>query len=105
MAHTCLPLKRSSNFRTSNTDPLCRPWAPLQRLSAVPALSYFTPGFFLIALRLAPRPPPYGTPRLQDTWQSLVLLATYAAINAATVWLFVKRPFTFGDGTVGRFMW
>ena len=31
--------------------------------------------------------------------------AGYAAVNAAALWLFLRRPFAAPDGSVGRFMW
>ena len=35
----------------------------------------------------------------------LVTLVGYLALNAVTVYVFLHRSFTWGDGTVGRFMW
>lgn len=59
------------------------------------ARRYFTPGFYLIALHLpAPR-------ALQLSLQLLL----FAAINAATLYLFVFRPFVWPDGSTARFMW
>jgi hypothetical protein len=67
---------------------------PLSWLAPAPR-RYFTPGFFLAALRL---PPP-------STRACVALLASYAAVNAATGYLFLHRPFAYADGSVGRFMW
>ncbi|KAG2448493.1 hypothetical protein HYH02_006384 [Chlamydomonas schloesseri] len=58
-------------------------------------LRYFTPGFFLLALHL---PPPTAL-------QAAGLAATYAAVDAATMGMFLYRPFTFADGSVARFLW
>ncbi|KAG2444946.1 hypothetical protein HXX76_001682 [Chlamydomonas incerta] len=58
-------------------------------------LRYFTPGFFLLALHL---PPP-------SRLQAAGLAATYLAVDAATMALFLYRPYTFADGSVARFLW
>jgi alpha-1,2-glucosyltransferase len=56
---------------------------------------YFTAPFALAVLHL---PPP---PRAL----SLAVAAAYCAVNAATLAVFALRPYTWGDGTVARFMW
>ena len=66
---------------------------------------YFTVPWFLHMLRpgsvlyvdAAGRPPAMA--------RKLVTLVGYLALNAVTVYVFLYRSFTWGDGTVGRFMW
>ncbi|KAG2482556.1 hypothetical protein HYH03_018515 [Edaphochlamys debaryana] len=58
-------------------------------------LRYFTPGLFLAAMRLRPPSP----------LQAGALLATYAVVDAGSMFLFLRRPFIFADGSVARFMW
>ena len=66
---------------------------------------YFTVPWFLHMLRpgsvlyvdAAGRPPAMAL--------KLVTLVGYLALNAVTVYVFLHRSFTWGDGTVGRFMW
>ncbi|GFR39704.1 hypothetical protein Agub_g183, partial [Astrephomene gubernaculifera] len=48
-------------------------------------LRYFTPGFYLIALQLEP----------PTRLQALAMLALYGVVNAATMYLFLYRPYTF----------
>ena len=56
---------------------------------------YFTVPFVLLALHM--RPP--------GAWQLAAMGAAYAAVDAATVYMFLFRPFTWPDGSVARFMW
>ncbi|PNH01580.1 putative Dol-P-Glc:Glc(2)Man(9)GlcNAc(2)-PP-Dol alpha-1,2-glucosyltransferase, partial [Tetrabaena socialis] len=58
-------------------------------------LRYFTPGLYLAALRLEP----------PTRLQAAIMLAAFAAVNAVTMYLFLRRPYTFADGSVARFMW
>lgn len=79
------------------------PWAALFALATclvlVPAhlieFRYYTIPFYVLLLNL--RPP---TAR-----QLALLVAGYAAVNAATLWVFVARPFAWPDGSVARFLW
>lgn len=59
------------------------------------ACRYFTPGFLMVALHMQPPTRP----------QLLATIALYVAIDAATMFLFIKRPFHWPDGSVARFMW
>lgn len=56
---------------------------------------YFTAPLLLLALHMP-------APTRQEAW---LVLATYAAINAATLHLFLARPFAWADGSEARFMW
>jgi alpha-1,2-glucosyltransferase len=56
---------------------------------------YFTVPFVLLALHMRPPAP----------WQLAATGAAYAAVDAATVYVFLFRPFTWPDGSVARFMW
>ena len=56
---------------------------------------YFTVPFVLLALHMLPPTP----------WQLAAMGAAYAAVDAATVYMFLFRPFTWPDGSVARFMW
>eukprot|EP00879_Flechtneria_rotunda_P011023 GHRR01011518.1.p1 GENE.GHRR01011518.1~~GHRR01011518.1.p1 ORF type:complete len:514 (+),score=169.48 GHRR01011518.1:1021-2562(+) len=56
---------------------------------------YFTVPFVLAVLHM---PPP---PRAL----SLLVLAGYCCVNAVTLWVFSKRPYTWADGSTARFMW
>ncbi|KXZ55170.1 hypothetical protein GPECTOR_3g317 [Gonium pectorale] len=56
---------------------------------------YFTPGFYMLALRLAP----------PNELQAGATLVTYCQINALTMYLFLFRPFRWVDGSVARFLW
>jgi alpha-1,2-glucosyltransferase len=56
---------------------------------------YFTVPFVLLALHMAPPEP----------WQLAATGAGYAAVDAATVYMFLFRPFAWPDGSVARFMW
>ncbi len=38
-------------------------------------------------------------------WPALAILGLQSAVNAATLYIFVMRPFTWPDGSVARFMW
>ena len=38
-------------------------------------------------------------------WPALAILVLHSAINAATLYIFVMRPFAWADGSVARFMW
>ncbi|WIA31287.1 hypothetical protein OEZ86_002189 [Tetradesmus obliquus] len=68
-------------------------------LSLAPAwlleFRYFTTAFALAVLHM-PVPPV----RL-----SLLVVAGYCCVNAATLWVFARRPYTWGDGSLARFMW
>ena len=37
--------------------------------------------------------------------QLALLLASYAAVNAGTLYVFLLRPFQAPDGSTARFMW
>ena len=37
--------------------------------------------------------------------RTVAAIALYAAVNAATIGIFIYRPFTWVDGTTARFMW
>lgn len=56
---------------------------------------YFTVPFVLLALHMRPPAP----------WQLAAMGAAYAAVDAATIYMFLFRPFTWPDGSVARFMW
>lgn len=58
---------------------------------------YFTVPVFVAALQL--QPPRHGPRPL------LLQLSAFATINAATLYTFCERPFTWPDGSVARFMW
>ncbi|GLI60555.1 hypothetical protein VaNZ11_002713 [Volvox africanus] len=58
-------------------------------------LRYFTPGFFMVALHLEP----------PTRLQAAVMVSMYGAINLATMYMFLYRPFEFADGSVARFIW
>jgi hypothetical protein len=36
---------------------------------------------------------------------SLAVLMLHVVVNAATVYVFAFRPFTWADGSIARFMW
>jgi hypothetical protein len=36
---------------------------------------------------------------------SLLVVAASCCVNMVTLWVFAKRPYTWGDGSVARFMW
>ncbi|KAF8057743.1 ALG10 [Scenedesmus sp. PABB004] len=57
-------------------------------------LRYFTAPFALAVLHLPPPPPRAAA----------AVAAAFLAVNAATLWVFARRPFTWGDGSVARFM-
>ena len=38
-------------------------------------------------------------------WTLQSILVVYLAVNAATLWVFLHKPFEAPDGSVGRFMW
>ncbi len=57
---------------------------------------YYTAGLLLLALHL-PRP---------SRGAALLVLGTCALVNAATMWLFLFRPFAWGEEPLRqRFMW
>lgn len=56
---------------------------------------YFTAPFAMAVLHL-PAPP-----RLA----SFLTAAAYCVVNAATLYVFAMRPYTWSDGSVARFMW
>jgi alpha-1,2-glucosyltransferase len=56
---------------------------------------YFTTPFFLVFLHMR-------TPRPR---QLAGIVALFAAADAATLYLFLARPFAWPDGSVARFMW
>ena len=37
--------------------------------------------------------------------QLLTSIAIFAAMNAATIYMFLYRPFAWPDGSLARFMW
>ena len=43
-------------------------------------------------------------PRRSETQLKLTVLGLLA-VNAVTIYVFLYRPFTWGDGTEARFMW
>lgn len=44
--------------------------------------------------------------RLQQPQAQLCFtVAAYALVNAATLYVFLMKPFTWVDGTLARFMW
>ena len=57
---------------------------------------YFVLPFFMAALHS----PAFGRAKMQ----AFPLLLS-AAVNAATLYLFLFRPFTWPDGSTARFMW
>lgn len=56
---------------------------------------YFTVPFYLLFLHMR-------TPSVRALAATVAL---FAAANAATLWLFLARPFSWLDGTAARFMW
>ena len=64
-------------------------------LCLLPPFRYFTPGFMLLMLHM--RPP--------SNLQLLVTLSLYAAVDAATLYIFLEKTFEWSDGTTARFMW
>lgn len=56
---------------------------------------YFTAPFALAVLHIpAPR-----------KLQSMVTAAAFVFVNAVTLYVFVAKPYTWGDGSIARFMW
>ncbi|TMW60727.1 hypothetical protein Poli38472_000769 [Pythium oligandrum] len=41
----------------------------------------------------------------QSKWHLLLVIAAYSVVNAATIYIFLYRPYTWVDGTIARFMW
>ena len=42
----------------------------------------------------------------ERSWRSLALTAAlFAAVDAAAVYVFLRRPFAWPDGSTARFMW
>jgi alpha-1,2-glucosyltransferase len=58
-------------------------------------LRYFTVPAFLAVLHLPPAP----------RGRVLAQCAAFAAVDAATLYLFTQRPFLWPDGSTARFMW
>ncbi len=58
-------------------------------------LRYFTMPFYMLFLHMRTPPP--------AALAAIVLL--FAAANAATIYLFLARPYAWPDGSVARFMW
>ena len=56
---------------------------------------YFTTPALLLLLHLRAPPPPVLA----------ACVALFAAVNAATIYVFLFRPFPWGDGTIARFIW
>lgn len=56
---------------------------------------YFTIPLIMLALHIQP-------PTVRQT---AVAAVAWAAVNAATVWLFLMRPYAWPDGSLARFMW
>lgn len=56
---------------------------------------YFTVPFFLAFLHM----------RTPSTASLAAIVASFAAANAATIYLFLARPFAWVDGSVARFIW
>ena len=56
---------------------------------------YFSVPFVLVALHMQP----------PSQRQLLQTIALFAAVNVFTIYMFLFRPFQWGDGTVARFMW
>lgn len=56
---------------------------------------YFTVPFYMLFLHM----------RTPSSRALAATVAAYAAVNAATLWLFLARPFAWADGSVARFMW
>jgi alpha-1,2-glucosyltransferase len=59
---------------------------------------YFLTPFLLWFLHSAPR-------LIESVLRSCAAVALYVAINAATLYVFLRRPFTWADGSEARFMW
>ena len=74
-------------------------WALAAAATLVPAhlveVRYFTPGFVLLCLHARPWRPA----------ASACLAAAYLAVNLATLYVFLYRPFAWADGSTARFMW
>lgn len=75
---------------------------------------YYVVPFLLVVLhahdvKQTPRDklkPSRSTPCLDwQPWHSLVNVLGLAAFNALLLYVFAKRPFTWPDGSVARFMW
>lgn len=58
-------------------------------------LRYFTVPALMFAVHV--QPPKW--------YSSIVQLACFAAVNAATLYVFIERPFLWPDLSVARFMW
>ncbi len=56
---------------------------------------YFTVPFYLTFLHM----------RTPSTFALAAIVALFAAANAATVYLFLARPFAWADGSIDRFIW
>lgn len=59
---------------------------------------YFTTPFVVWFMHAAPT---LG----DDTKRSMLAIALYLVVNAATLYVFLARPFTWPDGSEARFMW
>ena len=44
-------------------------------------------------------------PPLQGVRNWLPPLAVFSVVNAVMIWVFLRRPYTWGDGSIARFMW
>jgi alpha-1,2-glucosyltransferase len=56
---------------------------------------YFTPPFVLSMLHLKPPPARFAQ----------LTAAAYVAVTILLLYVFAARPYTWGDGTIARFMW
>ena len=59
---------------------------------------YFLTPFLIWFLHAAPK-------LVASGWRAAAAIVLYAAVNAATLYIFIDRPFTWNDGSTARFMW
>jgi hypothetical protein len=76
--HFCQHLWQITGLDQKNQAPSCR--TPIWFLHAAPQLAVSVP-------------------------RTVAAIVLYAVVNAATIGIFIYRPFTWVDGTTARFMW
>jgi hypothetical protein len=91
----CLPTVGSCSSLWHFGSAPCTGWFNLCSKYRLLCCRYFTVPFMLLALHM--RPP--------KSWHLVLTGAVYAAVNAATIYMFLFRPYTWSDGRVARFMW
>jgi len=74
--------------------PIVKPTFPVPTIDCG-GCRYFTVPFVLVVLNMKPPPPA----------QLLISIAIFAAIDAATIYVFLFRPFAWPDDSLARFMW